>query len=65
MKEYDLPKEYEPPRLFIDEYAADTMIASYGSGYIPKNGNAGNNQNCWGPNQTYAAINSNGDACYG
>lgn len=38
-------KAYEAPELFVDEYVADTMIAS--SGFIPKNGNAVNNHNCW------------------
>lgn len=51
-----MKKIYEAPELFVDEYVADTMIASGGSaweaaggiGPAPKNGNAGNNQNCWG-----------------
>ena len=38
-------KKYEAPKLFVDEFVADTMIASSGD---PKNANAGNNQNCWG-----------------
>ena len=37
-------KKYEAPMLFVDEFVADTMIASG----EPKNANAGNNQNCWG-----------------
>lgn len=47
-------RTYEAPELFVDEYVADTMIASSsewealgGIGSAPKNGNAGNNQNCW------------------
>ena len=40
-------KKYEAPELFVDTFAADTMIASGGGGG-PKNDNAGNNQNCWG-----------------
>ena len=39
-------KKYVAPELYVDEFAADTMIASGGS--EPKNANAGNNQNCWG-----------------
>ncbi|MBO4926101.1 MAG: hypothetical protein J5472_06445 [Clostridia bacterium] len=39
-------KKYEAPELFVDTFAADTMIASNPS--VPKNGNASNNQNCWG-----------------
>lgn len=38
-------KKYEAPKLFVDEFAPDTMIASGGE---PKNANAANNQNCWG-----------------
>lgn len=47
-------KNYEAPMLFVDEYVADTMIASSEDDEMPflgwntKNGNAGNNQNCWG-----------------
>lgn len=41
-----MKKIYEAPELFVDEYVADTMIAS--SGEEPKNENADNNQNCWG-----------------
>ena len=41
-------KKYEAPILNVDEFAPDTMIASSD----PKNGNAGNNQNCWGCNQS-------------
>ena len=37
-------KKYEAPRLFVDEYAADTMIASSATGI--RNGNAGN-QTCY------------------
>ena len=44
-------KAYEAPELFVDEYVADTMIASSGGGtgldIIPKNGAAANNHNCW------------------
>lgn len=36
-------KEYEAPKLTVQDYAADTMITSGG----PKNGQAANNQNCW------------------
>ena len=39
-------KKYEAPMLFVDQFAADTMIASTTA--EPKNANAGNNQNCWG-----------------
>lgn len=41
-------KKYEAPKLNVDNYVADTMIASSGT----KNSNAGNNQNCWGCNQS-------------
>lgn len=47
-------KKYEAPELYVDEFAADTMIAS-GSG-DPKNGNAGNNQNCWGCKSTAGEV---------
>jgi len=56
-------KKYESPRLFVDEYVADTMIASSATG-IPKNGQAGHNQNCWGPNETFGKVVGN-NACYG
>lgn len=36
-------KKYEAPKLFVDTFVPDTMIASG----APKNDNAGNNQNCW------------------
>lgn len=45
-------KKYEAPALFVDVYAADTMIASSGT----KNGNPDNNQNCWGCNQAAGAT---------
>ena len=45
-------KTYEAPMLFVDKYAPDTMIASGG----PKNGNAGNNQNCWAERDYYLQI---------
>jgi len=56
-------KKYESPKLFVDEYVADTMIASSATG-IPKNGQAGHNQNCWGPNETFGKVVGN-NACYG
>ena len=41
-------KVYEAPELFVDEYVADTMIASSGDDYSHlKNGNF-HNQNCYG-----------------
>ena len=45
-------KKYQAPELFTDEFAADTMIASGN----PKNGNAGNNQNCWGCKSTFGEV---------
>jgi len=45
-------KKYEAPQLFVDSFAADTMIASGG----PKNGNAGNNQNCSGCKSTAGEL---------
>lgn len=68
-----MKKIYEAPKLFVDEYVADTMIASSTNGWAeagglggsPKNGNADNNQNCWGarcvpgapdPNNPYNAC---------
>lgn len=42
-------KKYAAPKLYVDEFVADTMIASSAT----KNANAGNNQNCWGC-KTYA-----------
>lgn len=53
-------KKYEAPRLFVDSFAADTMIAS-----SPKNDNAGNNQNCWGLDCVAGQINGDGDVCLG
>ena len=50
-------KKYEAPMLFVDEFVADTMIASSGGGG-PKNDNGGNNQNCWGCNQKAGATDS-------
>lgn len=55
-------KNYEAPELFVDEYVADTMIASSGGGG-PKNSNAGNNHNCWGFNCKKGEIGPDGDAC--
>lgn len=48
-------KKYEAPELFVDEFVPDTMIASSGT----KNDNAGNNQNCWGCNQSAGATDPN------
>ena len=45
-------KKYEAPKLQVDEIAPDTMIASGG----PKNGNAGNNQDCWAERDYYLQI---------
>lgn len=58
-------KKYQAPQLFIDEYVADTMIASGGGGGGPKNDNAGNNQNCWGCNQVFAKVEDGENACMG
>lgn len=50
-------KQYEAPQLFVDEYAADTMIASADPAVLgPKNDNADNNQNCWGCRNTAGAT---------
>lgn len=61
-------KNYEAPMLFVDEYVADTMIASTATVDAPakpdgttKNGNAGNNQNCWGCNQYLLQVDPNDD----
>ena len=56
-------KKYEAPKLFIDEFVADTMIASGGGG--PKNDNAGNNQNCWGCNIVPGQVEDGQNACLG
>lgn len=55
-------KKYEAPELFVDEYVADTMIASSET----KNGNPDNNQNCWGCNQSAASTDPNNtqNACF-
>ena len=61
-------KKYEAPELFVDTFAADTMIASINtpkSGGGPKNDNAGNNQNCWGFNCVPGAVEDGQDACLG
>ena len=55
-------KNYEAPELFVDEYVADTMIASGGG---PKNDNAGNNQNCWGRNVVPGRVEDGQNACMG
>ena len=54
-------KKYEAPALFVDVYAADTMIASSGT----KNGNPDNNQNCWACNSTFGAVEDGMNACLG
>ncbi len=56
-------KQYEAPMLFIDKYVPDTMIASGGGG--PKNGNAGNNQNCWGCDIVPGKVEDGLNACLG
>ncbi len=56
-------KKYEAPELYVDNYAADTMIASGGGG--PKNDNGGNNQNCWGYNCVPGAVEDGENACLG
>lgn len=63
-------KIYEAPELFVDEYVADTMIASAVTGWMPKNENADNNQNCWGCNEVWAqppagSTDPTADACMG
>lgn len=60
-----MKKFYEAPELFVDEYVADTMIASSGTfvQISPKNGRAGNNQNCWGCDLTVNVVGQYGDAC--
>ena len=71
-----MKKIYEAPELFVDEYAADTMIASSGmtewqmmggSGSNPKNGNAINNHNCWGCEFVNGAVSpeNSSNACLG
>ena len=59
-----MKKFYEAPALFVDEYVADTMIASSGYGdYNSKNGNP-NNQNCYGCDTEFGKPNTwNGDIC--
>ena len=57
-------KKYEAPMLFIDEFAADTMIASSIPGG-PKNDNAGNNQNCWACNTVFGQVQDGENACMG
>ena len=59
-------KIYEAPELFVDEYVADTVIASNGGGGGgPKNDNAGNNQNCWACNTVFGAVEDGQNACMG
>lgn len=50
-------KKYNAPKLYVDEYVADTMIASITGS--PKNGNAGNNQNCSGCNESAGVTDPN------
>lgn len=56
-------KAYEAPKLFTDNYAPDTMIASMQGG--PKNDNAGNNQNCWDANCVWGVVEDGENACLG
>ena len=57
-----MKKIYEAPELFVDEYAADTMIASSDDwdmpslGWNTKSGNPDNNQNCWGCRYSFGAA---------
>lgn len=55
-------KKYEIPELYVDEFAPDTMIAS--GNFNPKNGNAGNNQNCHGCDSSFMAPSGYDDECY-
>ena len=47
-----MKRVYEAPNLFVDEYVADTMIASSNvtdsAEWKPKNGNVTDYKNCWG-----------------
>lgn len=58
-------RTYEAPELFVDEYVADTMIASTIGGTDPKSGNPDNNQNCWACRYTAGAPDpySEGNLC--
>ena len=58
-------KNYVAPQLFVDEFAADTMIASGLQGGGPKNDHGGNNQNCWGYNCIPGAVEDGENACLG
>lgn len=49
-------RKYEAPELFVDEYVADTTIASATGGETAKNHNAPNNQNCWGCKSTAGEL---------
>jgi len=66
-----MKRTYEAPCLFVDEYVADTMIASSAEVFIqmdgggPKNNNADNNQNCWGCNITPGKWEDGNNACLG
>lgn len=51
-------KKYESPKLFVDVYVADTMIAS-ANGSSAKNGAPATNQNCWGCNQVFGQLDPN------
>lgn len=51
-----MKKTYESPKLFVDEYAADTMIASIPDPASARHGNPGNNQNCWGCDYVFAQL---------
>lgn len=48
-------RKYSAPMLYVDHFAADTTIAASGG---PKNGNAGNNQNCSGCNTVAGGTDS-------
>ena len=51
-----MKKPYEAPQLFIDTYAADTMIASSDpTEFTAKNGNP-SNQNCYGARDYWGQI---------
>ena len=60
-----MKKQYAAPMLFVDKFVPDTSIAGSGGGGGPKNGNAGNNQNCWGYNCVAGAVENGEDACLG
>lgn len=49
-------EKYEAPQLFVEYITGADIIAASDPLADPKNGNAGNNQNCWGCNNAAGEV---------